>query len=341
MEHKAAGRERLGRLLAGLAGVAALVFVFVIVFRQELGSLASFRKVDDYPLYVMDLEGGYDLGDLLEEAARQGAEPLPAGGAHRGWACTVFAALGNEGERLLGRSFDWYNRPTLLLFSRPDDGGYVSASMVDLSYLGFDAEDPSWYQRLRLFDAPFLPFDGMNEAGLAVGMMAVSHAEPGHDPERITLGSLQIIRLLLDRATTVDEALNLMRNYNVTFLEGPPLHYLIADAGGRSAVVEYLEGGMSVLRSEGTWQVATNFLLSGLDPDEAGAQCPRYREAWRTLEAAEGSMSMPEAMGLLERVSQSHTMWSVVYGLKSGDVSVAVGRDYGQVYEFGLPAGGE
>jgi hypothetical protein len=50
---------------------------------------------------------------------------------------------------------------------------------------------------------------------------------------------------------------------------------------------------------------------------------------------------MPEAMGLLERVSQSHTMWSVVYGLNSGDVSVAVGRDYGHVYEFGLPAGGE
>jgi hypothetical protein len=340
MEGGVARRASIGRLMTGLAGVAALVFVFVLLFGRELASLASFRKVDDYPLYVMNLEGGYDLGDLLGEAMRQRAERLPVGGEDPGWACTVFAALGSDGGKLLGRNFDWRNRPTLLLFTEPDDG-YASASMVDLSYLGFDAEDPAWYQRLRLFDAPFLPFDGMNEAGLAVGMMAVSHAEPGHDPERITLDSLQIIRLLLDRAGTVDEALALLRTHNVTFLEGPPLHYLITDAGGHSVVVEYLDGGLSVLRNEQSWQVATNFLLSGLDPVAAGAQCPRYREAWRTLEVAEGSISPPEAMGLLERVSQLNTMWSVVYEITSGGVSVAMGRDYDQVYEFQLRAGAD
>jgi hypothetical protein len=46
-------------------------------------------------------------------------------------------------------------------------------------------------------------------------------------------------------------------------------------------------------------------------------------------------------MTLLEGVSQSAdypTIWSVVYNLSVGSLHVAVGRDYGQVYEDTLAA---
>ena len=36
---------------------------------------------------------------------------------------------------LLGRNFDWYEHPALILFTDPPDG-YASVSMVDISYLG-------------------------------------------------------------------------------------------------------------------------------------------------------------------------------------------------------------
>jgi hypothetical protein len=41
-------------------------------------------------------------------------------------------------------------------------------------------------------------------------------------------------------------------------------------------------------------------------------------------------------MGLLEEVSQDTTMWSVVYDLHHGRISVAVGRDYEQVHHLRL-----
>ena len=53
------------------------------------------------------------------------------------WACTTYTAHTPQGETLLARNFDWYRHPAMLLFTDPPDG-YASASMVDLSYLGFD-----------------------------------------------------------------------------------------------------------------------------------------------------------------------------------------------------------
>ena len=79
--------------------------------------------------------------------------------------------------------------------------------------------------------------------------MAVSHGEGGSDAEKATLDSLEIIRLLLDHATEVDEALALFDDYNIDWGSGPPVHYLIADASGDSAVVELIDGSAVVTRS--------------------------------------------------------------------------------------------
>jgi predicted choloylglycine hydrolase len=208
--------------------------------------------------------------------------------------------------------------------------------MVDISYLGFGTEKLSWSDRLRLMEAPSLPFDGMNEAGLAVGMMAVPEAGAPRDPRKVTLDSLQVIRLLLDHAASVDEAISLFEAYNVDWGSGPPLHYLVADVAGNSAVIEFVRGEMNVLRNEQPWQVATNFVISGKSQEEARSLCPRYRRASDVLQQAGGSLSPDEAMSLLEQVSQEITMWSVVYDMSDGQVAVAMGRDYGDVHRFKL-----
>jgi choloylglycine hydrolase len=186
-------------------------------------------------------------------------------------------------------------------------------------------------------DAAIWPFDGMNEHGLAVGMMAVPHAEDRADARRTTIGSLHAMRLILDGARTVDEAIALLQEYNVYFEGGPPLHYLIADAGGNSAIVEFIQGEMGILQSDAPWQVATNFLVSGHSTESARSQCWRYAQAETTLQQAGGLLSQAEAMDLLQDVSQRITMWSVVYGLTSGEVSVTMGRDYDRVHRFQLP----
>jgi penicillin V acylase-like amidase (Ntn superfamily) len=45
--------------------------------------------------------------------------------------------------------------------------------------------------------------------------------------------------------------------------DGPALHYLVADASGASAVVEYVHGRVRVLpRGRRPYQAMTNFVLS-------------------------------------------------------------------------------
>jgi hypothetical protein len=332
------GGARRRAALAPIVLVVVAALILAALLSRRARSLFSFRKVDD-ALYVMHLYGDYGFDGYLEDGLQaRDQTSAPAQIADPPWACTVFAALNQEGDLLLGRNFDWFNRPTLLLFTHPP-GGYASVSLVDLSYLGFDREPPSWRERLRLIDAPYWTFDGMNEQGLAVGMMAVPQADTLNDPRRVTIGSLDAIRLILDRARSVAEAIDLLGAYNIDWEGGPPLHYLIADAAGHSAVVEFIEGEMQVLANEEPWQVATNFLVTGHSPESAKRSCRRYATAHETLERADGSLSQGEAMELLEGVSQDITMWSVVYGMTNGDIGVSVGRDFEDVHQFRLPMG--
>ncbi len=134
--------------------------------------------------------------------------------------------------------------------------------MVDISYLGYDRQHSPLDDPQALLRAPYLPFDGMNEHGLAVGMMSVSHAEGGVDKEKFTLDELELIRLMLDYARDVPEALDLLEDFNIDF-GSVPVHFLLADASGNSAVVEYLAGVPVVVKSAQPWQVATNFLITG------------------------------------------------------------------------------
>jgi hypothetical protein len=251
------------------------------------------------------------------------------------WACTCFAALAGRDGPLFGRNFDWLNHQALLLFTDPP-GGYASVSMVDVSYLGLSRDPPSWAERARLLRAPYWAFDGMNEHGLTIGLMAVPHAEAGRDPGKRTIGSLEAVRLMLDYARDVQEAAALLDDYNVDFAGGPPLHYLAADPSGRSAVFEFAAGELVVLPNEAPWQVATNFVIAEEMPHGATSSCWRYNTAFAALQEAEGHVSGEGALALLAEVSQGNTMWSVVYEQNGGDVQVVVGRQYAQVHSFRL-----
>jgi hypothetical protein len=303
-------------------------------------TMASFRKIDDFPLYVMDYHGDYGFGEYLETGVRPDLDTAPAcvpAGASP-WACSCFSVRTRDGRVLVGRNFDWLEHPALLLFTRPPKA-FASVSMVDISYLGFDRGAPSERNMRQLFQAPYLPFDGMNERGLAVTMMAVPVSEGGRDPKKVTIDSLAVIRLLLDYADGVDKAVDLLADYNVDFGGGPPIHYLIADASGDSAVIEFLNDRMQVVRGSGKFQIATNFLQFPGPPQGGRTGCWRYNRVFETLSRAEGNLTANEGMSLLRSVSQTGehpTIWSCLYDLGARDVRVVMGRDFARVHPFRL-----
>ena len=297
--------------------------------------LSGLKQISDYPFYELHYEGDYGFMEYLRTGlySSSNQEPNP----DLTYACSGFAAFDDTEQAIFGRNFDWHEHPALILFTGPPDG-YASVSMVDISYLGYGSDNTPLDDPKRLLDAPYLPFDGMNAEGLAVCMMAVSHAEGGNDPGKITLDSLELIRLMLDYAENVPQALALIRDFNVDF-GSVPIHYLLADRAGNSAVVEYLDGEAIVVHTEGKWQAATNFILSEENPTGMDSSCWRYNHITQTLSEANGRLDEGSGMKLLREVSQSGEMgtrWSVIYDLMTLNIFVAINGDFDHVYEFSL-----
>ncbi|TFG67805.1 MAG: hypothetical protein E4H27_08585, partial [Anaerolineales bacterium] len=205
-----------GSMLPGIATPIEKLPTVPGLTAEEVAVLASLTRVDDYPLYTMVTTVDY-------EASTSGAGSSP--NAVRpdygiAWACSLFAALGDQDTALYGRNFDWDHSPALLLFANPP-GGFASVSMVDIAYLVPEdkqdrlAELPL-AERTELLAAPYWPFDGMNEHGLVVGMAAVPDSQVPHEPGREGIGSLGIIRAMLDHARDVNEALAEMGRYNIS-----------------------------------------------------------------------------------------------------------------------------
>jgi hypothetical protein len=302
---------------------------------EQFDTLRSLQQVDEYPLYMMTYAGAYrPRAGILPYENSVAAPASPA------WACSLFTVLVDEDHLLYGRNFDWQFSPALLLFTDPPDG-YASVSMVDIAYLGFEgatARDITALpveEQTALLDAPYWPFDGMNEYGLAIGMAAVPSGDMRPDANKETIGSLGIIREMLDRARNVDEAVDILQSYNIDYGGGPPIHYLMADATGKAALVEYFNGEMYVLDNEQPWHLATNFLRSSVD-DPAEGNCWRYNKIDARLTEAGGRIDVQAAMQLLADVVQDNTQWSIVYQMGDGQVNVAMGQQYQNMYQFQL-----
>lgn len=305
---------------------------------NEIASLNSLERMTEYPLYTMRYYGTYRQDIHAIENLEPGsilATTWPD------WGCSLFAALGDGTDMFYGRNFDWRYSPALLLFTDPPDG-YASAAMVDMDYLLPSSlrgevttltELPT-QERAFLLDAPAWPFDGMNDQGLVVGMAAVMDSRSLHDPAKPSIGSLEVIRQMLDHASNVDEAVSILETYNIS-MDGVPIHYLIADRTGRSVLVE-LDEKMTVIPNDFPWHLATNHLRVNVPPG-APSGCWRYDTMEQRLAATGGDLTSQQAIDLLQSVSQEGdyaTQWSIVYGMDSGLIQIAMGREFESLARF-------
>lgn len=347
---KHSARLPRGKTFAVL-GLIFLGLLLTVVFLHlgQIRSLLTLRKVDDRPLYVMRYYGDYGFGEFAKRGAESDKElegfvmqriltgRAPTRRTTEPFGCTVFAARTPDGQALVGRNFDHPYTPILVLYTAPPDG-YASISLVDLAYMGYSRSNlptSSLMGLVRTLATPYVPFDGLNEKGLSISLLAVPFAKSQDDPEKPTLNTTTAIRLVLDRAKTVKEAISLLQGYNMYFSAGVAVHYLIADRSGDAAVVEFLGGRLSVVRSGKPWHLVTNFILS--DPRHPGDGQSRYARASQTLTGRAGVVTEDEAMGILKSVViPGRTQWSGVYSLSQGSLSLSIGEDFSKVREFRL-----
>lgn len=369
--------KTMSRAKKALAGACIVLIALVVVvaiavfalFGHELKTLGSIEKVNDYPLYTMTYDGDYGIDEFIEQGGASNDSELIEFVVNRimkglpitielpDLACSTFNATTTEGDAIFGRNFDLEYSPGMLVRTDPVDG-YASVSMVNLGFLGYgeDKMPDDLVSSLTALAAPYAPLDGVNEAGLAVGVLLIDTDPTDQQTDKVDITTTTAIRMMLDGCATVDEAVAMLGEYDMHSSANSCYHFQIADASGDSAIVEYIGDELSVLRpgdettmgtSEGTaYQAATNFLLTPGEYDFGHGQ-DRYETLMSTLSAASGVLAEDEAMDLLAAVAQephlnsrgeeSATQWSVVYNLDDLTARIVMGGAYDEpAYEVSL-----
>ena len=182
--------KRLACVLAALV-IALAVAVFAL-WHNELATLSSLKKLSDRDeahrdgaVYQLNVSGGYYFDDFL---ARGGASTdselisfitqsitkgiIPMNIKTSTIACSAFTADTQSGDRVFGRNYDFSATNTAIVYTNPGKGRHASYSTIDLSFLGLDKDKDveSLGQKILTLAAPYVPLDGVNDAGVACGI---------------------------------------------------------------------------------------------------------------------------------------------------------------------------
>lgn len=356
--------KKLGRGKGLLIGLIVLLLLLGAaagfgygMFKDILGAANSYQKLDD-GLYYAEFKGNTGLAEMLEQGGVSSEAEVAAyasrflsGGfyvmdtdptAADKDACSTLSVCKSDGSALFGRNFDWEDCAGLILRIEPDDG-YASVTTCNLDFLGFDEgfvpEEMS--DKIFALAALFVPLDGMNEKGLCVADLQLPEeptAEQNTDKPDLT--TTTAIRLLLDKAATVDEALALLEQYDMHPSAGMGHHLSIADADGKHVVVEYYDGEMHVLNTA----VVTNFYLTeGRLTGEGSEQSKQRYAALELLNAAVTAAwdetSLTKAMQVVWQGNYGDfetTQWSVIYDQENGKLTYYHREDADMPYVYNL-----
>ena len=238
--------------------------------------------------------------------------------------CTTFSRAG-EGETLFGRNYD---------FEIGD--GMVMVNAAGLRKRGYHDGGPAWSARygsvtFNQWGREF-PMDGMNDAGLVIALMWLDETVYPRD-ERPALRVLEWIQYGLDNYSSVDQLLSNVEQTRIA--GGTPLHYLIADASGDVATIEYLEGRLVVHRgatlpvpvlANDSYERSLSHLrqFSGFGGfrgvPNSSSSLDRFVRASSMMKS--GAPSVDRAFEILKSVAQpGGTRWSVVYDAARKEVS--------------------
>jgi penicillin V acylase-like amidase (Ntn superfamily) len=129
---------------------------------------------------------------------------------------------------------------------------------------------------------------GMNEAGLVMSTMSLGETSVPEPDERPSMGNGFWMQYHLDNSATIDEVITAAEKIRM----GDTVdHYLVCDAGGDVAVIEFLHGKMVVHRG-------------GKLPIPVGGKEDVVACAFRTLHEVSG-----------QAVNAAATQWSIVFDI--------------------------
>lgn len=336
-----------------IAGIVLLCSLLIVsfgawfLFDTQLKAAESVMKLED-GLYAMEYAGDYGFEAFLAQGGASDADELAnflvsflshdfyrqESSLQTGdFGCSTLTVTSPGGGTLMGRNYDWDRCNAMLVHTIPEEG-YESVSTTCLDFLGFGPEwrpDQDMISRMMALAAVYLPLDGINEKGLCVAdLMAGDNAVTQQNTDKIDLTTTSALRLLLDRAATVDEAVELLKQYDMHSDIGRAHHYALADATGNAVTVEYIDGEMVVTETK----ILTNHYLAEA---KRGIGSPGSQERFAALSAlATNGTITREALGHAMEAVIDDTQWTCVFDTEAGEADFFFRSQFEKAYRLTL-----
>lgn len=317
--------------------IVALVGTIGFTWKDEIASVASFHKIrernashGDANVYEMTMAGDYYIDKFVEQGGVSSDAELidfVIGNITKGVVdismptpqigCSSFTASTAAGDALFARNYDMHTTHAAIVHTSASGDRHATVSTVDLGLLGMDAESEV--------------------------------TATNQDTDKPDMTTTTFLRLVLDYADDLDEAVEIAQSYDMHDSAGTSYHYMVADASGRSAIFEWVaadddtdtDGSARELRvtyndddaafgeveAAADYQWVTNFVLEPnyYASDDAKKGLDRYNELYTRLSATDGIVADESAaMDVLAAVGRRSwnnddantiTVHSVVYNL--------------------------
>lgn len=384
-------------LLALLAVIVVLVVAVVgavfAIWHDEIGTVASIKMLrernDDHrdgAVYSMQVQGDFYLDDFVAQGGvsndtdliqfitdniTHGVVDLNMTAPEIG--CSSFTATAESGDALFARNYDFSKTNTMIVTTEANADRHATISTVDLQFLGIDVDQDmtGLVDKVLCLAAPYAPLDGVNDAGVSCGIYMTYQGgdktvATDQNTDKPDFTSTTLLRLILDYADNVDEAVQIASSYDLHDSANTSYHYMVADASGRSAILEWTaDGTVDTTDNDGSartlkviyndqdaaigereaasnYQVITNFVLQpgyyeGV-PAEEKKGADRYDHLYEVLQATNGVVADEQgAMDILQSVGRrtwdnddknNCTVHSAVYNLTDRSVLWVSNENY-------------
>ena len=243
--------------------------------------------------------------------------------------CTTFMFKDKNGHVYYGRNFDF-----------PAGPGHVEINLRDqlktsLIWNGSNEKPFSWKSKFGSItfnqNGREFPYGGMNEAGLVIEQMWLFDTKYPAPDSRAGLTELQWIQYQLDVSSSVEDVIKSDNSVRISSYSKAPIHFLVSDAAGNAAVIEYINGKMNYYTGETlkyralsneTYNYSLDYKMNKDNGGNKTYPSERINSFDRFCTAAEmagaynpaNNKPVEYAFDILGKVAQgSHTQWSIVY----------------------------
>ena len=359
-------KKRIKVILAVVLAVVLLgVGAFGVLYAGRIKTMSSIQKITDYSdgynLYRMNVDYDYQLDDIIKrgitddqsmiDAILAEALPLlPVKIKAPKFGCTAFTLTDENGQTHMGRNYDFKRDTSAMLVYCTPKNGYKSVAFAAMDNVSANVPDENLKKKLASLTAPFICLDGMNEKGVSIAVLTLDSTPVHHNTGKPTIATTLAIRLVLDRAATTQEAVDLLRGYDMFATSGRDYHFYITDASGDGRAVEYDCESPTRELVDTKIEAITNFyalykekVLPNQKNGIYGHGRERYNAVMEVLEA-QSPYTDATVWDALKASSQdpnpvditSNTQWSINFNNTARTASIAIRRNWQDVTVYAL-----